>query len=139
MTDMSVAPDIWDFCALSELSEYYVTQYATTGAGTLVSNQLGHGTGVKTVPHIADNGSVIDEISNRYDRSSPIECAKAWAIDIAARDRIGCATFMSCRCVWSTPEYLVNCIEALKEQLPNRNIIVLDPFSYYRLLGESMK
>lgn len=139
MSDISVAPDIWDFCALSELSEYYVTQFATTGAGTLVSNQLGHGTGVKTVPHIADNGAVIDEISNRFDRSSPEECARVWAIDIAARDRIGCATFMSCRCVWSTPDYLISCIKALEDKLPDRNIIVLDPFSYYRLLGESME
>ena len=139
MADMSVSPDIWDFCALSELSEYYVTQYATTGAGTLVSNQLGHGTGIKTTPHKADNGSVIDEISNRFDREDPVKCAEEWAIDIAARSRIGNATFMSCRCVWITPEYLVKCIEALQERLPNRNIIVVDPYSYYRLLGESME
>ena len=139
MSDISVAPDIWDFCALSELSEYYVTQFATTGAGTLVSNQLGHGTGVKTVPHIADNGSVIDEISNRFDRNDPEKCAEGWIKDITARDRVGCATFLSIRCVWSTPDYLVRCVEALEDKLPDRNIIVLDPFSYYRLLGESME
>lgn len=143
LTDMSVSPDMWDFDAFSPMAEKYITQYATTGAGTLISNQLGHSTtGAKpTVPHIAENGSVLDEISNRYDRNDPVKCAQGWKIDLTKRDesREGHATFMSCRCVWSTPEHLYNCITELQKLYPDKEIKVVDPFTYYRLLGESLE
>ncbi|MBQ2734640.1 MAG: hypothetical protein IJF33_02305, partial [Clostridia bacterium] len=143
LTDMSVSPDMWDFDAFSPMAEKYITQYATTGAGTLIANQLGHSTtGAKpTVPHVAENGSVLDEISNRFDRNDPVKCAKEWKIDLTKRDesREGHATFMSCRCVWSTPEYLYNCITELQKLYPDKEIKVVDPFTYYRLLGESLE
>ena len=143
MTDMSVSPDMWDYDAFSPMAEEYITQYATTGAGTLIANPLGHSTtGAKpTTPHVAENGSVIDEISNRFDGTDPVNCAKEWKIDIDKRDdsREGHATFMSCRCVWSTPEYLIQCINELQKLYPDKEIKVVDPYTYYRLLGESLE
>jgi len=143
LTDMSVSPDMWDFDAFSPMAEEYITQYATTGAGTLVSNQLGHSTtnAKPTVPHVAENGSVLDEISNRFDRNDAVKCAKAWKVDIDKRDdnREGHATFMSCRCVWSTPEYLIQCIDELQKLYPDKEIKVVDPFTYYRLFAESLE
>ena len=143
LTDMSVSPDMWDYSAFSPMAEKYITQYATTGAGTLIANPLGHSTtgGKPTVPHVAENGSVIDEISNRFDGTDPAQCAKEWRIDINKRDdsREGHATFMSCRCVWSTPEYLVLCINELQKLYPDKEIKVVDPYTYYRLLGESLQ
>ncbi len=143
LTDMSVSPDMWDFDAFSPMAEKYITQYATTGAGTLIANQLGHSTtGAKpTTPHVAENGSVLDEICNRFDRNDPVKCAKEWKVEINKRDnsREGHATFMSCRCVWSTPEYLYICITELQKLFPDKEIKVVDPFTYYRLLGESLQ
>ena len=143
LTDMSVSPDMWDYDAFSPMAEKYITQYATTGAGTLIANPLGHSTtgGKATVPHVAENGSVIDEISNRFDGTDPALCAKEWKIDIIKRDdsREGHATFMSCRCVWSTPEYLIQCISELQKLFPDKEIKVVDPYTYYRLLGESLQ
>ena len=141
LTDMSVSPDMWDLQTFSPMAEKYITQYATTGAGTLVSNQLGLGTGLKTTPHVAENGSVIDAISNRFDRNDPVKCAAEWKIDIDQRDvnREGHATFMSCRCVWITPEYLIKCLDELQKLYPDKEIIVVDPYNYYNLLGESLQ
>ena len=143
MTDMSVSPDMWDYDAFSPMAEKYITQYATTGAGTLIANPLGHSTtGAKpTTPHVAENGSVIDEISNRFDGNDPAVCAREWKIDIDKRDdsREGHATFMSCRCVWSTPEYLIQCIAELQKLYPDKEVKVVDPYTYYRLLGESLE
>ena len=141
LTDMSVSPDMWDFQTFSPMAEKYITQYATTGAGTLVANQLNLGTGKKTVPHVAENGSVIDAISNRFDRNDPVKCAAQWKIDIDQRNdsREGHATFMSCRCVWSTPEYLMKCIAELEKLYPDKDIIVVDPYNYYSLLAESLQ
>ena len=143
MTDMSVSPDMWDYDAFSPMAEKYITQYATTGAGTLIANPLGHSTtGAKpTTPHVAENGSVIDEISNRFDGNDSAVCAREWKIDIDKRDdsREGHATFMSCRCVWSTPEYLIQCIAELQKLYPDKEVKVVDPYTYYRLLGESLE
>jgi hypothetical protein len=132
---------MWDFQTFSPMAEKYITQYATTGAGTLVANQLNLGTGKKTVPHVAENGSVIDAISNRFDRNDPVKCAAQWKIDIDQRNesREGHATFMSCRCVWSTPEYLMKCIAELEKLYPDKDIIVVDPYNYYSLLAESLQ
>jgi hypothetical protein len=145
LTDMSVSPDMWDFQPFSAMAEKYITQYATTGAGTLISNQLrlssAPNANKPTIPHVAANGSVLDEISNRFDRNDPVNCAKEWRIDINKRDnnREGHATFMSCRCVWSTPEYLYLCITELQKLFPDKEIKVVDPYTYYRLLGESLQ
>lgn len=145
MTDMSVSPDMWDFQPFSAMAEKYITQYATTGAGTLISNQLrlssAPNANQPTKQHVAENGSVLDEISNRYDRNDPVKCALGWKIDIDKRDdnREGHATFMSCRCVWSTPEYLIQCVSELQKLYPDKEIKVVDPYTYYRLLGESLE
>jgi len=145
MTDMSVSPDMWDFQPFSAMAEKYITQYATTGAGTLISNQLrlsnAPNANQPTKQHVAENGSVLDEISNRFDRNDPVKCAEQWKIDILKRDdsREGHATFMSCRCVWSTPEYLIQCLDELQKLFPDKEIKVVDPFTYYRLLGESLE
>lgn len=145
MTDMSVSPDMWDFQPFSAMAEKYITQYATTGAGTLISNQLrlsnAPNANQPTKQHVAENGSVLDEISNRFDRNDAVKCAKAWKVDIDKRDdnREGHATFMSCRCVWSTPEYLIQCIDELQKLYPDKEVKVVDPFTYYRLLGESLE
>ncbi|MBQ7338309.1 MAG: hypothetical protein IJW40_07640 [Clostridia bacterium] len=139
MTDISVAPDIWDYQTLSPMAEKYITSFATTGAGTLVSNQLNRGTGTPTTPHKAENGSVIDALCNSFDRNDAVKCAEGWVKEIQKRDRDGNATFMSVRCVWCTPAHINDCIEELEKQMPNRDIEVVDPFTYYRLLGESME
>jgi hypothetical protein len=145
MTDMSVSPDMWDFQPFSAMAEKYITQYATTGAGTLISNQLrlsnAPNANQPTKQHVAENGSVLDEISNRFDRNDPVKCAEQWKIDIDKRDdsREGHATFMSCRCVWSTPEYLIQCIDELQKLYPDKEVKVVDPYTYYRLLGESLE
>jgi hypothetical protein len=83
----------------------------------------------------------LDEISNRFDRNDPVKCAEQWKIDIDKRDdsREGHATFMSCRCVWSTPEYLIQCIAELQKLYPDKEVKVVDPYTYYRLLGESLE
>lgn len=145
LTDMSVSPDMWDFQPFSAMAEKYITQYATTGAGTLISNQLrlssAPNANKPTTPHVAENGSVLDEISNRFDRNDPVKCAREWKIDLTKRDesREGHATFMSCRCVWSTPEYLYNCITELQKLYPDKEIKVVDPYTYYRLFSESLE
>ena len=138
MTDISVAPDIWDYQTLSAIAEKYITSFATTGAGTLVSNQLGRGTGTQTTPHKAANGSVIDALANSFDGEDSVKCAQGWESEIIKRDRSGNATFMSVRCVWCTPAYISECVAELQKLMPNRDIEVVDPFTYYRLLGESM-
>ncbi len=138
MTDISIAPDIWDYQTLSPMAEKYITSFATTGAGTLVSNQLNRGTGEPTVPHVAENGSVIDALCNSFDREDPVKCAEGWVKEIQKRDRQGNSTFMSVRCVWCTPAHINECIAELQKLMPNRDINVVDPYTYYRLLGESM-
>lgn len=138
MTDISIAPDIWDYQTLSPIAEKYITSFATTGAGTLVSNQLNRGTGAPTTPHIAENGSVIDALCNSFDRNDPVKCAQGWKSEIIKRDRYNNATFMSVRCVWCTPQHINECVAELQKLMPQRDIEVVDPFTYYRLLGESM-
>ncbi len=138
MTDISVAPDIWDYQTLSPMAEKYITGFATTGAGTLVSNQLNRGTGEQTTPHIAENGSVIDALCNSFDRNDPVKCAEGWVKEIEKRDRANNSTFMSVRCVWCTPAHINDCVAELQKLMPQRDIEVVDPYTYYRLLGESM-
>ncbi|MBQ1233840.1 MAG: hypothetical protein IIX86_09950, partial [Clostridia bacterium] len=103
-----------------------------------VSNQLNRGTGAPTTPHIAENGSVIDALCNSFDRNDPVKCAQGWKSEIIKRDRYNNATFMSVRCVWCTPQHINECVAELQKLMPNRDIEVVDPFTYYRLLGESM-
>ena len=80
-------------------------------------------------------------MGNTADRNDPAACATGWRIDIDKRDdsREGHATFMSCRCVWSTPEYLLQCVEELRALYPDKEIQIVDPYTYYRLLGESLQ
>ena len=87
---------------------------------------------------IAENGSVIDALCNSFDRNDPVKCAQGWKSEIIKRDRYNNATFMSVRCVWCTPQHINECVAELQKLMPQRDIEVVDPFTYYRLLGESM-
>ncbi|MBQ9416393.1 MAG: hypothetical protein IJU20_06105 [Clostridia bacterium] len=138
LTDITIAPDMWDFQTFSALSESYITQYCTDGIGTLISRQNGRGTGAPTVPHVSDSGVPINAICNVFPREDSEECGIKWAEASEKYKRAGHATFMSVRTVWSTPAYLEACVESFRKQMPDTEIVVLDPFNFYAFLKESL-
>ena len=140
LTDMTIAADIWDYQAPSQLSASFITKYSTDGIGMLIANMLRRGTGTKLYQHIdSKSGVVMDPIYNYFTRNDINECAKDLAGGVKERLRPGHATFMMTRAVWSTPTYVMQCLDKLKTIMPDKTFHVVDPYDYFRLLEESLK
>ncbi|MBQ7727503.1 MAG: hypothetical protein IJT60_02865 [Clostridia bacterium] len=139
LTDMSIAADIWDYQAPSTTSTGFLAQYSPGGVGMLISNQLRRGTGTPLYQHIdSKTGLVMDPIYNYFDRLDEDECARSLVGGIKERLRPGHATFMMSRVVWVTPTYVITCVEKLKQLMPDKTITVVDPYTYFALLEESL-
>ena len=105
----------------------------------LISNQLKRGTGTPLYQHVdSKTGLVMDPIYNYFDRQDADECARSLVGGIRERLRSGHATFMMTRVVWVTPTYVITCVEKLKQLMPDKTITVVDPYTYFALLEESL-
>ncbi len=138
LSDISCAPDFWDYQTFTDGIESKISKFASTGFGALVSNQLGRGTGEPMNQHIALSGVPVDPLCNRYVRGDAEACAEGMIKGIEERKRPGHATFMATRVIWSTPSYIDSCVKKIQEKLPDYSVEVVDPYTYYRLLGESL-
>ncbi|MBR6411209.1 MAG: hypothetical protein IKS35_07485 [Clostridia bacterium] len=134
LADMTICPDLWDFQTLKPEQFARVAEYAPDGIGTLVANQLGLGTGQKTYQHIEDCGVTVDYLYNGFVRNDVEACTTAMIKGVMDRRMTGKATFMSVRCTWCTPTYVMQVLDQMKKEKPEWDIEVVDPYTYFRLL-----
>ncbi len=139
LSDISAAPDFWDYQTFSKKAEEIIGQFASTGFGVLVSNQLHRGTGEPATQHLTTAGIPVDPLCNRYVRGDVKACGEGMVKGIQENARKGHATFMATRVIWSTPTYVESCVKEIRSLLPDRDVVVLDPYNYYRMLKESLK
>jgi hypothetical protein len=43
------------------------------------------------------------------------------------------------RCVWTTPSFIIDTVEAYKAANPNENVVVVDIYNYFNLLRQDLE
>ena len=129
--DMSIAPMVLDRKGMASDDVEMMRQIAPDGIGTVLQNR-----------NYMYKGTVVTALlGGGYDRYDPVVGAEnlAKVIDTQfTRSKSG-ASLNLLRCVWSTPTVMCEMVELYQEANPDKNVIVVDIYNYFRLMEQDLE
>ncbi len=142
--DMSIAPMVLDQDRLDEQSLEAFAQFAPDGVSTIIIDQHGQG-GSQAPADIYDGIMPTDILYNNFPTDSPANAANAVAACVNAGyartlgDIDSSSSLSLIRCVWVTPTFIVETVEAYKAAHPDENVVVVDIYNYFNLLKQDLE
>ena len=129
--DMSIAPMVLDRKGMDYDDVEMMRQIAPDGIGTVLQNKnyIYHGTVVTAL------------LGGGYDRFDPVVGAEnlTKVIDTQFEKSRSGASLNLLRCVWTTPTVMCEMVDLYKEANPDKNVIVVDIYNYFKLMEQDLK
>lgn len=135
--DLSIAPMILDRDRLSDQSLQMFTQFAPDGLATII---IPYGSGGSQAPNLLYNETPATQMYNNFvtnDVDAAVQALKAGVNDSRQRVEYSSAIALF-RCVWTTPSYICEVVDAYKAAYPYENVVVVDIYNYFNLLRQDL-
>ena len=131
LADMSLAPMVLDTDHMSELALKYMSQIAPDGLGTVSQKKN----------FMYKDTVVTALLGGGYDRYDPEKGAENLAKVIDAQFSVSNSGASLCmlRCVWSTPTVMCKMVELYKEANPDKEVVVVDIYTYFDLMRQDLE
>ena len=137
--DMTIAPMILDQDRLDEQSLEMFSQFAPDGLATIIIDQ--HGQGGSQAPAAMYGDTPTDRLDNSFNTSSVQAAVESLnGVVRYGYSRSDSSSSLSLiRCVWQTPSFICEVVEAYKTAHPNENVVVVDIYNYFHLLTQDLE
>lgn len=136
MTDQTIAPMILDWSLPTAEVKDAFAQFSPDGMAAIIDD-LHAGKHHFVEPHVWKGMPVCELFNDGFSFESPDKTAETFWNRIKNKNPDK-PVFCLFRIVWTSPTNIINGISALKAKHPEHEIEVVDPYTYFRLLRESL-
>ncbi len=128
--DMTIAPMVLDRTGMDESDLEMMVQIAPDGIGTVLQNKC----------YMYGDTPVAALLGGGYDRTDSTVGAKNLQNVVETqfkRSKSG-ASLNLLRCVWSTPTVMCETVELYQEANPDKEVVVVDIYNYFKLMEQDL-
>ncbi len=133
-TDMSIAPMVLDWDEPTDAVKDAFTHFSPEGFAIIVLDFHGKG-GKPPKPHVWKGMPILEMLNTACHTNDPKLIAELVYKSIK-KDSLGSSCFYYFRIVWVKPSTIIKALESLRKNHPELNVMVVDPYTFFRLSKE---